>query len=513
MIVIKDVSFAYQGNGQEGIEHIDLEIASGECVLLCGRSGCGKTTVTRLVNGLIPYFYPGAFTGEVLVEGINIRDMPMYRISERVGSVFQNPRSQFFNVDTDSEIAFGLENLSRPPEELRESVERTAKELGIEALRGRGIFELSGGEKQKIAFASVHAMSPDIYVLDEPSSNLDADAIGELRKILLLLKRQRKTILIAEHRLHYLKDIADRIVYMDHGRIEHIYTQEQFLSLLVPRREAMGLRAMDLRSVRPVPKRTVPALPILEIRELALYHKKLTVMDGIHLRAARGEIIGVIGHNGAGKSTFSRALCGLHKDCDGIFLWEGKRIGPKQRLKLSYMVMQEVGFQLFAESVEKECCFGIRHPDRELAAETMKELGLYEYRTRHPNALSGGQRQRTAVAVSMICRKEILIFDEPTSGLDLDSMVQVSKLLSRLAQTGRIIFVVTHDYEFISAVCGRVVCFDDGTVKGDYAVSQENLGKLRDYFIPGRGRDSIEAGGAGLFAAGWSGEPSPGPLQ
>lgn len=162
MIAIKDVSFAYQGSERDGIEHINLNIAPGECVLLCGRSGCGKTTVTRLVNGLIPHFYPGDLSGEVLVDGLNICDTPMYRLSEKVGSVFQNPRSQFFNVDTDSEIAFGIENLSYPVERLRERVEGTTRELRLEKLRGRGIFELSGGEKQKIAFASIHSMSPDI---------------------------------------------------------------------------------------------------------------------------------------------------------------------------------------------------------------------------------------------------------------------------------------------------------------------------------------------------------------
>lgn len=491
MIAIKDVSFAYQGSEWDGIKHINLNIASGECVLICGRSGCGKTTVTRLVNGLIPYFYQGGLTGGVFVDGMNISRTPMYRISEKVGSVFQNPRSQFFNVDTDSEIAFGMENLSRPPEQLRECVESTAKELRIENLRGRGIFELSGGEKQKIAFASVYAMSPDTYVLDEPSSNLDVDAIEEMRKILILLKRQGKTILIAEHRLYYLKDLADRIVYMERGKIESIFTPEQFLSIPAVSREGMGLRTMDLESVKPALKRVSLDLPVLEVQELSLYHKKQTVMSGIHLRASHGEIIGVAGHNGAGKTTFSRALCGLHKGCDGTFLWEGKEIGPKQRLKFSYMVMQDVSFQLFAESVEKECCFGIENPDMKLAGQALKELGLYEYRDRHPGALSDGQKQRTAVAVSMICRKEILIFDEPTSGLDFDSMAQVAKLLERLAGMGKVIFVVTHDYEFISAVCSRVVLFGGGKIKDDFVINnEENRKKLQESFIcTGHGKE------------------------
>lgn len=497
MIEFRHISFAYQGQKGDGLRNFDLKISEGECVLFCGRSGCGKTTVTRLVNGLIPHFFAGELTGEVLIGGQEIKGLPMYRIAKMVGSVFQNPRTQFFNVDTDSEIAFGIENESLPKDELNRKVDQAVNDLGLQKLRGRSIFSLSGGEKQKIAFASVYAMNPGVYLLDEPSSNLDVEAIEDLRKSLLLLKRQGKTILIAEHRLYYLKDLVDRIIYMEQGRIERIYTPEQFLSIPAARREAMGLRTMDLEGVQPPPKRAFQALPVLEVRELSLYYKKQDVMSGVHLRAARGEIIGVIGHNGAGKSTFSRALCGLHKGCNGVFLWEGNEAGSKQRLKLSYMVMQDVNYQLFAESVEKECCFGIQNPNTELAVETMRELGLYEYRTRHPNTLSGGQKQRTAVAVSMICGKEILIFDEPTSGLDFDSMVQVSKLLERLAAMGKIIFVVTHDYEFISAVCDRVVHFDDGAVRDDYVVSRENLGKLRDYFILSQRRDGLETAGTG----------------
>ena len=483
MIAIKDVSFLYRGSNNNGLEHIKLEIASGECVLLCGRSGCGKTTVTRLVNGLIPGFYPGELSGSVFVDGVDLSELPMYLIAEKIGSVFQNPRSQFFNVDTDSEIAFGMENLSYPEERIREGVEQTVRELGIENLRDRSIFELSGGEKQKVAFASVHAMHPDVYVLDEPSSNLDTNSIEELRKTLVLLKRAGRTILIAEHRLYYLKDLADRIVYMDQGRIEKVFTPNQFLSIPTLMREKMGLRTVDLQGIRSISRHAVQQLPIMEIRGLTLRHKKKTVIGDIGFDVSRGEIIGIVGHNGAGKSTFCRALCGLHKDCAGVFLWQGKTLSSRQRLKQSYMVMQDVNFQLFAESVEKECCFGIENPDKMLVEQTMKTLGLYEAKERHPGSLSGGQKQRTAVAVSIVSHKEILIFDEPTSGLDFDSMIQVSKLILDLAEAGKLIFVVTHDYELLSTVCSRVIHFDGGMVKSDFSVNSESIAKLKDFFI------------------------------
>ena len=376
MIELKQVSFAYQGQEHDGLRDIDLTIADGECVLLCGRSGCGKTTITRLVNGLIPQFYQGELQGRVLVDGQEISSLPMYQIAAKVGSVFQNPRTQFFNVDTDSEIAFGIENEARPPRELAERVEQTTEDLRIQGLRGRNIFELSGGEKQKIAFASVYAMNPEIYLLDEPSSNLDMTSIQELREHLLLVKGQGKTILIAEHRLYYLMDIADRIVYLDRGEIKGIFTPEEFRRLSQAQREQMGLRATDLMDVLPPPGHAPIRGSMLSLNDVSLRYKRRTILHGIGLSAGRGEVIGVVGHNGAGKTTFSRALCGLHKDCDGQFQWDGGPMERRDRLKQSYMVMQDVNYELFAESVEAECSFGIRNPDKVLVDATLKELGL-----------------------------------------------------------------------------------------------------------------------------------------
>ena len=422
MIELENVSFSYDGQEHDGLHDINLKIVDGECVLFCGRSGCGKTTITRLVNGLIPQFYQGELHGRVLVDGQEISNLPMYQIAAKVGSVFQNPRTQFFNVDTDSEIAFGIENEARPPQELAERVEQTTEDLHIQKLRSRNIFELSGGEKQKIAFASVYAMNPEIYLLDEPSSSAASD----------------------------------------------VYKRQEVLP----------------------PQKCLPvSAPILELQDITLHYKKRTILHHIALSAAKGEVIGVVGHNGAGKTTFSRALCGLHKDCDGQFLWDGRPMDRKARLKQSYMVMQDVNYELFADSVEAECSFGIRNPNQKLVTETLEELGLVAYRERHPNTLSGGQKQRVAVAVSMICGKNLLVFDEPTSGLDFDSMAQVAGLIRRLSDMGKVIFIVTHDFEFVCRTCSRVLHFDEGEMPDDVPVVMDALPKLRELFSVSDGKE------------------------
>ena len=482
MIEFQNVSFSYPGGEDGSLRNITLAIPDGQCVLLCGRSGCGKTTLTRLVNGLIPQFFAGELSGRVLLDGEEISGLPMYRIAEKVGSVFQNPRTQFFNVDTDSEIAFGMENAAVPQERLRRRVAETAAALRVENLLGRSIFALSGGEKQKIAFASVYAMEPEIYLLDEPSSNLDPAAIGDLRARLRLVKAQGKTVLVAEHRLYYLMDVADRVVYLENGRIAGDWSPDELRRIPAQRRREMGLRAVDLREEKPAGLAVPGAKPALELKNVTLDYRGQPVLRDLSLRASPGEVIAVVGHNGAGKTTFSRALCGLHRESSGKFFWNGKPQTPKERMKRAYMVMQDVNYQLFAESVEAECTFGIQAPDVSLAEKTLEELGLAPFRTRHPNTLSGGQKQRLAAAAAMVCGKELLVFDEPTSGLDYDSMARLAAMIQRLSAMGKIVFIVTHDYEFVCRTCTRALRLDGERIRDDLPVNEASLSALREIF-------------------------------
>ena len=471
MIEIKNVDFKYKGTGEGGLHDLSLTINNGETVLLCGPSGCGKTTVTRLINGLIPHYYKGELTGSVIVNGRDIAKTELYELAGVVGTVFQNPRSQFFAIDTDGEITFGAENIGMPPEEIVSRKNNTAKEMHIERLLDRRIFELSGGEKQIIACASVSVLSPDIIVLDEPSSNLDTEAIEKLKAVLTEWKSQGKTIVIAEHRLYFLCELADRMLILENGKITKELNKAEIKALTISDTERMGVRPMMLPEIYCSHQNTDIQGDVLLLEDF-----RFTYKDGKHginiprLQLPANRIIAVIGQNGAGKSTLARNICGLERKCKGTLTMNGKKLKTKDRLHNCYMIMQDVNHQLFTESVRDEVILSMT--DKSLtdeqkaqkADEILVKLDLAEYADTHPMALSGGQKQRTAVASGIASSKPIIIFDEPTSGLDLAHMKQVSDELKKLRDMGKTVIVVTHDNEFILSCCDHVVRLENGCV-------------------------------------------------
>ena len=486
MIEIENVTFHYGQTPEQCLRNFSIRIKKGECVLLCGESGCGKTTVTRLINGLIPHFYEGKFGGKVTVAGADTVKTRPDALADKVGSVFQNPRSQFFNLDTTGEIAFGCENLGLPPEEIRRRVDQTVSELGIERLLDRDIFALSGGEKQLIAVASAYALSPDIFVFDEPSSNLDWSACGELAELISRLKRAGKTVIIAEYRLYWLANLIDRVVYMKNGRIDGDWPADEFLSLPESKRTALGLRALNPDILCPTANALKLGGPALRVSNLSAYYKRgKPVLRGISFEASEGEAIAVLGGNGAGKTTLARAICGLHKKSTGEISLNGTRLSAKKRAGPFYLIMQEAGYQLFTDSVEKELLLSKnkrRRPSPEKIEAVLESLSLTEVRERHPMSLSGGQKQRTAIGTAMTCDAKAIIFDEPTSGLDHRNMRRVVAVIERLRSQGRTIFVITHDYELLLAACTRVIALRGGEIQADFPLTADNLYKVKEIF-------------------------------
>lgn len=496
MIELKNVSFSYhQGVAKTGLKNVNLSISKGEIVLLCGESGCGKTSLTRLINGLIPHYFEGDFSGEITINGRVSNDLSLYDISETVGSVFQNPRSQFFCVDTTSEMAFGCENKGLPVQEITERIQKSVAELKISDLLGRNIFKLSGGEKQKVACASVSACSPEIMVLDEPSSNLDTVTIDELRKLIYLWKSQGKTIIIAEHRIYYLRDLVDRLIYVKEGRIDKEFDSDQMKALSLQKLTEMGLRPLDLDSVDiacPAAGDSDGKLKLSEFFFSYRQGKKGQTRQALRipeLDLPEGAIIAVTGKNGAGKTTLSRCVCGLEKRCRGHLEFSGKRLNRGKRLRRCYLVMQDVNHQLFTESVLDEVILSIRSTSGmdsnrkvAIAEEILDSLSLLELKDLHPLSLSGGQKQRVAIASALASGREIIFFDEPTSGLDLKHMMEVSKNLRMLQENGKTLFVVSHDIELILSTCTHVLHLESGRVADFYALDGTSKDRLKASF-------------------------------
>lgn len=457
MIQIENVSFQYNNSEKGALKDVSISVDKGECVLLCGASGCGKTTITRLINGLIPHFYEGEYSGNVSVYGMNVQSEELYNISKKVGSVFQNPRSQFFCMDTTSEVAFGCENMGLVENDINERVKLAVSELEMENLMDRDIFKLSGGEKQRVACGSVTAMQPDVFVLDEPTSNLDKESIERLKNTLLLWKKHGKTIVIAEHRLYWLKEICDRVVYLEHGRIMFDITMQEFLKFSEQKLQNLGLRTMqphcDESSKR---HEYIAKKSDIVLKNYYFSYGEKKVLEFGDMQLPKNELIAITGQNGAGKSTFVRCFCGLEKKFNGQTVIEEKQYKPKEMLRKCYLVMQDVNHQLFCESVEDEVLLGASDTGKEIqkrAREIMQKLGIWEFRDKHPMSLSGGQKQRVAIASSVLAEKEILIFDEPTSGLDYCHMVSTAQLFKELRDMGKSIFIITHDRELIERCC------------------------------------------------------------
>ena len=486
MIRFENVSFHYggeRGTG-EGVDNLNFEIKEGEFVVLCGRSGCGKTTVTRLINGLAPHFYEGELEGRVIVGDICVNEVQLSVTSRYVGSVFQNPKSQFFNVDSTGELIFGCENQNLDRETMRERLEKTKRDMQIEALMDRNIFELSGGEKQQIAVGSAYTAAPEVYALDEPSSNLDKKAIKRLRDILKKIKESGKTIVVSEHRIFYLMGLADRFIYMEDGKISGIYSPDELSNFSDEILSRKGLRLPDLNRLNRIGKAYsahADRNAAVDVVDLGCARGGNQILDIDRFSVPKNSVVALIGDNGCGKSTLSEALCGLIR-ADGSIGFKGKYLNAKERTQKSFLVMQDVNRQLFSDSVMDEVRLQSEISEEE-AVKVLSLLGIEELADRHPASLSGGQKQRVAIASAICARKEILFYDEPTSGLDRGGMESFGRLLSEAKANTEVNIIVTHDPELILECCTHVLYMENGRIQSFYPLNEDGATRLKSYFL------------------------------
>lgn len=454
MVEIENLSLSY-GNNKKVLKNISLNIKKGECILLTGKSGSGKSSIINSINGLAVRYDGASIDGSIRIGNKYIKNLKLYEISMLVSSVFQNPKTHFFNVNTTLELLFYLENIGLSRYEMDKRLTEMLNLFPIEHLLNRDIFKLSGGEKQILCIAASYISGTEIIVLDEPSSNLDEENIKVIKEMLVQLKDKGKTLIISEHRIFYLMDIIDKIFLIKDGEIQSEYTKIDFMKFSTKKLNELGLRD-KIKT-----KLTVPEIKNSGNFNVKNIEFKFNGVDNKlllkNISFEMGKIYGIVGTNGLGKSTLLRCLIGCErKSKDEIYL-DGKRLSKTDRIKISSLVMQDVNHQLFTDSVMSEVSLGIKNVEISYVEDILKKLDLYELKDCHPMSLSGGQKQRVAIA-SVLCKNsKLLFFDEPTSGMDYYNMMNISHLINECKSNEKIIFIVSHDQEFLNSIADYIV--------------------------------------------------------
>ena len=491
MIDVASLSFSYvselTGDRVKALKDVDLSADAGSLTLVCGASGCGKSTLMKALTGLVPQMTPGELDGVVRINGRNLADVALTDVGHLCSSVFQNPRTQFFCDTVAEELAFCGENYGRERATLRQQSERAAKLMGISHLLERKLTTLSGGQLQKVALACALASGAPVLLADEPTSNLDPAAISEVRAALKVLKEQGLTIVVVEHRLHFLRGLADQVLLMESGRVTRRWNGAEFFSMGQAQRRSLGLRTLvdpgppetwvgqgqvgrqekqvgqvqagrqEKQAGRQENREATPSQVRLSCRGLSFAYGDSPVFEGLDADFPAGQITCIAGANGVGKTTLVRVLCGLAAPSSGTISLDGVPASRKTRRSACALVMQDTGRQLFSDTLAGELTIGASHASGQSGEQLLADFDLANLGERHPLSLSGGQKQRLVIAAARATGRPIVILDEPTSGVDARHLDSITATLRRIADEGAAVVVVTHDGEFAAACADRLI--------------------------------------------------------
>lgn len=498
-LVVKDLSFKYRNRPELALQNISFELHPGEMLVVAGTSGCGKTTLIRCINGLIPRSYKGELEGTILLGGQSSRDFTLAKLSQIVGTLLQDPEKQILGVHVNSEVAFGPENLGLPLDEIHTRVNEALERLGISYLKDRETFSISGGEKQKAALAGLLAMRPNILLLDEPLAQLDPASAREALQAFRKLAEAGSSILLIEHRVEDALTVnPDRVMYLKNGKIEYLGKPDG-LADAVDYHEVKLPAPQVMRRVKKEGAPSVPATPA--DRELRAsfatpvivfdnvsfgYGDDPDILKGVNLEIRTGETVAILGPNGAGKSTLIKHAIGLLKPRKGRILIDGndtQGLSVAQIARTIGYAFQSPTHMLFAPTVNEELAFGPQNigyskPEIEEAIKASAlALNLTGLETYPPLSLSFGQQKRVTIACVAAMKSRILALDEPTAGQDfgnymsfMDSILhggsKVGEPKSVISNFDAMLFI-THDLDLAVTYASRVILMANGTIAAD----------------------------------------------